>query len=103
MERVSKEFLKMIKHIGLDATVIGPRKQRMKLQYGVNQADHCWEFAMGPERERIWARLREIDTRMVRLFLFDKGAPDHLKEWGVFASYVQAVLNVGAKPMMTFA
>jgi hypothetical protein len=93
----------MTKHIELDAAVIGPGKQRMKLQYGVNQADQCWDFAMGPERERIWERLREIDTRLVRLFLFDKGAPDHLKEWEVFAAYVQAVLNVGAKPMMTFA
>jgi len=40
---------------------------------------------------------------MIRLFLFDKGAPDHVSEWDIFASYVQAVLNVGAKPMMTFA
>jgi hypothetical protein len=36
-------------------------------------------FAMGPERERIWARLREINTRLVRLFSFGKGAPDHLR------------------------
>jgi hypothetical protein len=78
-------------------------EMKMKLLYGVNQADQCWDFAVGPERERIWTRLREIDTRMVRLFLFDKGAPDHVREWPLFASYVQAVLNLGAKPMMTFA
>jgi len=87
----------------MNASVTGSSEQRMKLQYGVAQADQCRDFAIGPHRERIWARLREIDTRMVRLFLFDKGAPDHLKEWEVFAAYVEAVLNVGAKPMMTFA
>jgi hypothetical protein len=87
----------------MNASVTGSSEQRMKLQYGVAQADQCRDFAIGPHRERIWARLREIDTHMVRLFLFDKGAPDHLKEWEVFAAYVEAVLNVGAKPMMTFA
>src|SRR5262249_18609256 len=44
-----------------------------------------------------------VDTRMIRLFLFDKGAPDPVREWPVFAAYVQAVLNVGATPMITFA
>ena len=86
-----------------DASVLRPGEQTMKLKYGLNQADQCWDFAIGPEREHIWARLREIDTRMIRLFLFDKGAPDHVKEWEVFASYVQAVLKVGATPMITFA
>jgi hypothetical protein len=47
MDRVSEEFLNVRKHIDLDATVIGPGKQRMKLQYGVNQADQCWDFAWG--------------------------------------------------------
>ncbi|MBI2953645.1 MAG: hypothetical protein HYY30_04975 [Chloroflexi bacterium] len=75
---------------------------RMRLLYGVNQADQCWDFAFGPQRERIWARLREIDTRMIRLFVFDKGAPDHLTEWAKFAAYVEAVLKVGATPMITF-
>ena len=75
----------------------------MQMLYGVNQADQCRDFALGPARERIWRHLREIDTRMIRLFLFDKGAPDPVTEWPVFASYVQAVLNVGATPMITFA
>ncbi len=79
-----------------------PSATRMQLLYGVNQADECWDFALGPQRERIWARLREIDTRIIRLFLFDKGAPDHLTEWPVFAAYVEAILNVGATPMITF-
>ena len=78
-------------------------EKRMHMLYGVNQADQCADFAIGPERQRIWDRLREIDTRMVRLFLFDKGAPDPVTEWPIFAAYVQAVLNVGAVPMITFA
>jgi hypothetical protein len=80
-----------------------PTEIRMQMLYGVNQADQCWDFAMGPQREHIWAQLREIDTRLIRLFLFDKGAPDPVREWPVFASFVQAVLNVGAVPMITFA
>jgi len=80
-----------------------PTEIPMQLRYGVNQADECWDFALGPQRERIWDRLREIDTHIIRLFLFDKMAPDPVKEWPVFASYVQAVLNVGATPMITFA
>src|SRR5207244_8913153 len=80
-----------------------PTEMRMQMLYGVNQADQCWDFALGAGRERIWTRLREIDTRLIRLFLFDKGAPDPVTEWPVFASYVQAVLTVGATPMITFA
>lgn len=76
---------------------------RLRMLYGVNQADQCWDFALGEARELIQQRLRDIDTRLVRLFLFDKGAPDPVKEWKVFASYVQAVLNIGAIPMITFA
>lgn len=87
-----------------EIAVTGPNltETRMQLRYGVNQADECWDFALGPQRERIWARLREIDTRLIRLFVFDKGGPDPVTEWPVFASYVQAVLNVGATPMITF-
>ena len=81
---------------------MGP-EVRMKLRYGVNQADECWDFALGPARERIWSNLRDIDTRLVRIFLFDKQAPDPLTEWPVFAAYVQAVLDIGAVPMITFA
>ena len=58
----------------------GPTETRMQMLYGVNQADQCWDFALGAERERIWTRLREIDTRLIRLFLFDKGAPDPVRD-----------------------
>jgi hypothetical protein len=30
---------------------------------------------------------------MIRLFLFDKGAPDPMTDWPMFASYIQAVLD----------
>ncbi len=76
---------------------------RMRLQYGVNEADSWWHFAVGPGRERIWARLRQLQPRIVRIFLFDKHAPDPVREWKTFESYVQAVLNLGATPMITFA
>ncbi|MGY1641519.1 hypothetical protein ACI782_10355 [Geodermatophilus sp. SYSU D00703] len=79
-----------------------PRK-RLQMRYGVNQADQCADFAVGPHRETIWERLREVDTSLVRLFLFDKGAPDPVERWPTFAAYVQAVLELGATPMVTFA
>jgi hypothetical protein len=86
-----------------EAACAGGRETRMRMFYGVNQADQCWDFARGAARARIGQMLREIDTRMVRLFLFDKGAPDPVVEWPVFASYAQAVLDIGAVPMITFA
>lgn len=75
----------------------------MKLRYGLNEADEWWDFAMGPKREEVWQRFREIDTRVIRIFLFDKGGPDPVTDWRLFTSYVEAVLNVGAVPMITFA
>jgi len=80
-----------------------PVETHMGLLYGVNETDSWWHFALGPQRERIWARLREMDTRIIRIFLFDKNAPDPVRDWHLFVSYIQAVLNVGAIPMVTFA
>jgi hypothetical protein len=74
-----------------------------RLRYGVNETDSWWHFALGPERERIWQRLREMRTEIIRIFLFDKNAPDPLSDWELFRSYVEAVLCVGAVPMVTFA
>ena len=76
---------------------------KMKMVYGVNQADACQAFALGESSQLIQQRLRDIGTRMIRLFLYDKSAPDPVRQWPIFASYVQAVLNVGATPMITFA
>ncbi len=76
---------------------------KMQMVYGVNQADACQAFAIGDSSERIQQRLRDVGTRMIRLFLYDKGAPDPTTQWPTFISYVEAVLNVGAKPMITFA
>lgn len=76
---------------------------KMTMHYGVNQADGCGAFAIGEFSGRNQQRLREIETRIIRLFLYDKGAPDPVTQWPIFVSYVQAVLNIGAKPMITFA
>src|SRR5262245_18583747 len=88
---------------GPGANGTGGHEFRLRMLYGVNQADQCRDFALGEARARIGQMLRDIDTRMVRLFLFDKGAPDPVGEWPVFSAYVQAVLDVGAVPMITFA
>ena len=69
---------------------------QMRMCYGINQADACQAFALGESSQRIQQNLREIDSRIIRLFLYDKGAPDPVTQWPIFASYVQAVLNTGA-------
>jgi hypothetical protein len=75
----------------------------MRLQYGVNETVSWHEFAIGPNREQIWTRLRELHTRVVRLLVFDKGAPDPIDEWPTFADCIEAVLAAGAVPMVTFS
>ena len=44
-----------------------------------------------------------MDTKVIRVFVFDKPVPDPFKEWHWFAAMLQAVLDCGAKPMVTFA
>jgi hypothetical protein len=75
----------------------------MKLNYGFNEADNWWHFALGENRERIWAQYQELRTRVIRIFLFDKHAPHPIHDWPALESYIQAVLNSGAVPMVTFA
>ena len=58
---------------------------------------------MGEHREQIHRRLRLMGTQVIRVFVFDQPVPDPFKEWHLFAGTVQAVLDVGAKPMVTFA
>jgi hypothetical protein len=75
----------------------------MQLLYGFNEIDAWWHIALGEHRERIRRRLRLMGTRVIRIFVFDKPVPDPVSEWPMFAAYVQAVLDAGAVPMVTFA
>ena len=77
--------------------------RRMQLRYGFNEVTGWQAFAVGEHRERIRRRLRLMDTRVVRILVFDIPVPDPVREWHMFASCVQAVLDIGAKPMVTFA
>ncbi|HEY7157716.1 MAG TPA: hypothetical protein VH575_27415 [Gemmataceae bacterium] len=78
-------------------------ERTLRLRYGLNETVNWQQFAAGSHRERIGARFRELDTHVVRLLIFDKGAPDPLGNWEEFAGCVQAVLNAGSVPMITFA
>ena len=75
----------------------------MKLRYGFNEIDGWPAFSMGEHRASIHRRLRLMDTKVIRVFVFDKPVPDPFKEWPWFAAMLQAVLDCGAKPMVTFA
>jgi hypothetical protein len=78
-------------------------EQTLRLRYGLNETVNWRQFASGPHRAEIWARFREVDTRVVRLLAFEKGAPDPVEAWPAFAECLQAVLAAGAVPMITFA
>jgi hypothetical protein len=75
----------------------------MKLRYGFNEIDGWAAFAMGEHRAQIRRRLQLMGTQVIRVFVFDKPVPDPFKEWHWFAAVLQAVLDAGAKPMVTFA
>jgi hypothetical protein len=75
----------------------------MRLKYGLNETVNWRRFAAGPHREQLWARFRELDTSVVRLLAFEKGAPDPLEAWEPFAACVEAVRGAGAVPMVTFS
>ena len=77
--------------------------QRMRLRYGFNEVDGWWDIGLGPHRERIRHHHRLMRTEVVRVFVFDKPVPDPVTEWDLFTAYVQAVLDMGAVPMITFA
>src|SRR5262245_4008036 len=81
------------------------RTRRMQLRYGFNEINGWRSFALGEQRERIRRRLRLMDTHAIRIFVFDDlhSIPDPIRKWDMFAAYVQAVLDAGAKPMVTFA
>jgi hypothetical protein len=75
----------------------------MQMRYGLNEADSWWFFSQGPNRQRIQNRIRSLRPQLIRAFVFDKGTPDPISDWPVFRSYLQAIIDVGAKPVVTFA
>lgn len=77
--------------------------RRMQLRYGFNEIYGWWHLSQGEHRERIRRRLRLMGTQVIRIFVFDQPVPDPVKDWHLFAGYVQAVLDAGARPMVTFA
>lgn len=74
-------------------------RRTLRLRYGLNGTVNWGRFAAGAQKER----LRALGTHAVRLSVFDGNAPDPLADWKPFASCVQAVLDAGAVPMITFA
>jgi hypothetical protein len=75
---------------------------RSRLRYGVNEATGWRAFALGAHRETIGDRLRRINTQIIRIYAFDQYVPDPVRGWPKFAQYVQAVLDAGSVPMITF-
>lgn len=73
------------------------------MRYGFNEIDGWWHIGLGSHRETIRRHHRLMGTQVVRIFVFDKPVPDPVAEWSHFAAYVQAVLDMGAVPMITFA
>jgi hypothetical protein len=78
-------------------------RQRMKMRYGFNEIYGWWHLSQGESREAIQHRLRLMDTKVVRIFVFDQPVPDPFKDWHSFEGVLQTVLDIGAKPMVTFA
>lgn len=89
-----------------DASAAGaawPGARRMQMRYGFNEINGWWHFSRGTHSEAIRRRLRLMNTQVMRIFVFDQPVPSPTKEWGLFAAYVQGVLDAGARPMVTFA
>jgi len=77
--------------------------RRMGLRYGFNEINGWWHLSEGPHSAEIRRRLRLMDTRLVRVFVFDPQVPDPFKDWRSFSVCIQGVLDAGAIPMITFA
>jgi hypothetical protein len=74
-----------------------------RLRYGCCEVLNWEGFSQGPHKEAIWARHRLIGSEVIRVHLFDKATPDPFKEWPAVARLIQAILDAGAVPMITFA
>jgi len=85
------------------ATGNGATVRRMGLRYGFNEINGWWHLSEGPHGDEIRRRLRLMDTRLVRIFVFDPQVPSPFSDWRGFSAYVQGVLDTGAVPMITFA
>lgn len=77
--------------------------QRMKMRHGFNEIYGWWHLSQGEHRAEIQRRLRLMETKVVRVFVFDQPVPDPFKDWRSFEGVLQAILDIGAKPMVTFA
>jgi hypothetical protein len=75
----------------------------MQMRYGFNEIDGWWHMSLGKHGEQVRRRLRLMSTQVIRIFVFGQPVPDPVKDWHLFAAYVQAVLDAGARPMVTFA
>jgi hypothetical protein len=85
------------------ATIPAVAGQTLRLRYGLNETVNWRQFSTGAHREEVWARFRDLDTHVIRLLAFEKGAPDPVQAWATFAECIQAVLAAGAVPMVTFS
>lgn len=79
------------------------RQRRMRLRYGFNEVNGWWHMSLGEHGEAIRRRLRLMDTRVIRVFVFDQPVPDPIRQWRLFEAHLQAIIDVGAVPMITFA
>src|SRR5690606_23870498 len=77
--------------------------QRVPLRYGFSEIYGWWHLSQGEHREEVRRRLQLMGTQVVRLFVFDQPVPDPVTNWTSFAGCIQAVLDAGARPMVTFA
>jgi hypothetical protein len=75
----------------------------MGMRYGFNEINGWWHMSEGPHSAAIRRRIRLMDTRLVRIFVFDPQVPDPIGDWRSFSACVQGVLDAGAVPMITFA
>jgi hypothetical protein len=91
------------KHQQAESLAQAGQPARMKMRYGFNEIYGWWHFSQGEHRNRIQRRLRLMDTKVVRVFVFDQPVPDPFKDWYSFEGMLQAIVDIGAKPMITFA
>ncbi len=76
---------------------------RMRLRYGFNEIYGWWHSSRGRNSAEVRRRLRLMDTKVMRIFAFDQPVPSPVRDWGMFANYVQGVLDADAVPMITLA